>query len=675
MKFPTVIPGFKKILHGGDYNPDQWRDYPEIIDEDFRLMKMAHCNAFSVGIFAWSTLEPEDGVYNFDWLDDIMNRMADAGQKVFLATPSGAKPVWLSLKYPEIRRVGREGIREGHAGRHNNCNSSPVYRKYVARINSKLAERYANHPALGGFHISNEYDALPCYCEYCTTNFRKWLEKRYGTIENLNRRLWTSFWGHAYTSFDQIDGYDYYTLDGLAVDFKRFLSDLQADFLKHEIDAVRQYSSAPVTTNMMGYHETIDYWRIARNCDFISDDCYPLWNDPDATSECADVLCSRHDMHRAMKNGKPFVMLESTPSTVNWANISRLKRPGVHLAEMLCAVAHGADGTMYFQWRKGRGGLEKYHGAVVGHDFSSDTRVFKDVENVGEVLEKLADVAGSTVAADCAIIFDWDVRWAVNASQGLTSQRDYYGTFVSHYRALSRNHAAIDVIESDCDFSKYKLISAPMLYMLKDGVADRLAEFVRNGGTLVGTYFTGYVNADNMCFMNGMPGGGLVDVFGVRVEEFDGFSEKDTQGMIMSDGVCHKVSSLAERFRVLPGAAVIGRYANDFYAGEPAAVSNVYGKGKGYYLGARTDLAMLEKFYCELIDEAHVLRQLPRGSSGDVHASIRTDGGKSWLFIFNFGKNEAEYIHPSGFSTTDIITHKDSDCTLKSFETRVFRSI
>ena len=602
-----------------------------------------------------------------------MVRMATNGNRSLLGTPSGAKPAWLSLKYPEIRRMSRDGIREGHAGRHNNCNSSPVYRKYVTEIDSRLAERYAKHPALGGFHISNEFNAGECHCDKCRANFRKYLKNRYGTIEELNRRLWSDVWSHSYTSFDEIDAYDFYTLDGLVVDFKRFNSELQADFLQCEIDAVRKFSSAPVTTNMMGFHNTIDYWKIAEKCDFIADDCYPLWNSPSQTHATSDLFACRHDMHRAMKGGKPFVMIESTPSTVTWANDSRLKRPGVHKSEMLTAIAHGSDGAMYFQWRKSRGGLEKLHGSVVSHDFGADTRVFREVEDVGRILEKLSpSIVGTTIDAKCAVVYDWDTSWAVESTQGLTSQRNYHGTFLSHYRALSRNHVQMDVIQSDCDFSKYSLIVIPMLFMLKDGVAKRLAKFVEAGGTLVATYLTGYVNCDNLCYVNGTPGDGLADVLGVRVEEFDGFTKEDTQGLKLESGGTFTVSDIAERFRTAPSAKVLARYTDDFYAGEAAVTMNQYGNGKAYYLGARTSLDMLEKFYSEVIDEAGTGRVLPREVSGNVHASVRTDGEKQFLFIFNPGNTDESFALPDGYSATDILTDEKRPLSLAPFEVRLY---
>ncbi len=666
-KFAPIIADFPHLLHGGDYNPDQWlATRPEVIFEDIGLMKLAKCNTFSVGIFSWSAIEPEAGIYTFEWLDKVMDNMAAAGNKIFLATPSGAKPAWLSENYPEIRRVNRDGVRDGYEGRHNNCNSSQIYRKYVRNINRRLAERYAKHPALAGFHVSNEYNAGDCYCDLCINAFHEYLKIKFGSLDEFNKRMWSNFWNHKFSSWRQIDPRDYYTLDGMVLEWKRFCTALQVDFMKNEVKALREYSDKPVTTNMMGFHNTIDYWRINDVCDFVADDCYPVWPNPNKIMESAENLIMRHDMHRSMKQGRPFLMMESTPSTVNWAASSRLKRPGMHQLEMLLAIGHGADGAMYFQWRKGRGGLEKFHGAVVSHDFGSDTRVFREVANVGNILNKLDAVVGTTVEARVAVIYDWEVSWAINCSQGLTDRRNYNGEVERHYMALRRNQVAADVIESSCDFSKYQVLVAPMLYLYKDGVSERLRKFVANGGILLSTYLSGYVNTDNMCYLNGTPGGGMSEVFGVRVEEFDGFTAEDSQAINYSSTNSlnltgsAKVIDFAERFRVEKTVEILASYGKDFYAGEAAVTAHKFGDGTAYYLGMRLEVDELTKFYRGVLQRHQVaaLVENPASVSEKFHISVRTDFENDYCFLFNFGAEALPVVELPAGEYYDMINDK-----------------
>jgi len=353
---PPLISTFPNILHGGDYNPDQWWGrHPEIIEEDFQLMPQASCNCFSLGIFAWSRLEPVQDEFQPDWLDDIMDRCAAAGSKVFLATPTGGKPNWLAQAYPEVCRVDANGRRQPQQERHNHCPSSPVMRERAGIIIRKLAERYANHPALAGWHISNEI-AGECHCDLCLSHFRKWLRKKYGSLEELNERWWTYFWSRTYIDWDQIHPEDP-SFDGLRLDWKRFSTYQLLEFLKHEISVVRQWSELPVTTNFMGFFPDLDYHEFARHIDFISNDSYPELHCNDGHIPNAMHSDMAADLLRALKN-KPWLLMESTPDATNWQTHHRIKRPGIHRSEMLQALAHGSDGTLYFQWRKGRGGAK-----------------------------------------------------------------------------------------------------------------------------------------------------------------------------------------------------------------------------------------------------------------------------------------------------------------------------
>ena len=349
---------YPELLHGGDYNPEQWMEQKETIwKEDMAYAKQAGINTLSIGIFSWSYLEPEDGVYDFSWMDEVMDNLAANGMKAVLATPSGARPPWLAVKYPSVLRMTDRRERNVFGARHNACYSSPDYERKVTEINTRLAQRYKDHPALLLWHVSNEYNN-ECHCPLCQARFREWLKERYGTIENLNRQWWNGFWSHRYNSFEEINSPSSIG-DGtpcLHLAWKRFSTDNLIRFFKTEIAPLRKYTpNVPVTANLMHTSEVLDYFKLGRELDVSSWDNYPPW-----TGDERDLHVSRHsafchDLMRGVCDQKPFLLMESSPSAVNWQPINRLRKPGTVLFQGLQAVAHGSDSVQYFQYRAGRG--------------------------------------------------------------------------------------------------------------------------------------------------------------------------------------------------------------------------------------------------------------------------------------------------------------------------------
>ena len=512
-----LIKSFPHIIHGADYNPEQWLDSPEVLSEDMRLFKLANMNELTLGIFSWSALEPREGEFDFSFLDKALDDIYAAGGRVILATPSGSKPVWLAKKYPEICRVNADGIRNEYGGRHNHCNNSPIYKEKVRIINEKLAERYKDHPAIIAWHISNEYgnyyEFFGCFCENCKAGFRKWLKNKYKTIDNLNHEWWTAFWSHTYSSFDEIDPPSDRTdtvIHGRNLDWKRFISDSYIEFLKAESEPLKRITpDIPVTTNLMELFDGIDYRKLANHIDFVSWDNYPAWKGTESDIETAVKIGFCHDYMRSLKS-KPFLMMESTPSIVNWHEYNKLKRPKMHALSSLQAIAHGSDSVQYFQFRKSRGCSEKFHGAVVDHVGNENTRVFNDVKELGARLKKLDEIVGTLTISEVAIFHSTENMWAINDAQGFSnSDKKYYETLFSFYKPLWKRGINTDIIGSNDDFGKYKVIIAPMLYSVDDALEEKLIDFVKGGGTLISTYMTGYVNENDLCHLGGFPKGKL----------------------------------------------------------------------------------------------------------------------------------------------------------------------
>ena len=333
----------KQLLHGGDYNPEQWLSMPEILDKDIELLTGAGINVVSLGIFAWAELEPEEGVFNLDWMEKIINRLWENGIRTILATPSGARPKWLADTYPEVLRVSPDRRRMLFGARHNHCLTSPVYREKVARIDRELAKRFGSHPGVILWHISNEFSG-ECHCPLCQDAFRSWLKDRYTTIDNLNAAWYTKFWSHSYQSFEQVESpspLGEIALHGLNLDWKRFVSEQTASFIAAEREVVREYSDLPVTVNLIYYFTQLNYARLAREIDIVSWDTYPAWNKWPLV-ETAEDNGFWHDVMRSLLK-KPYIQMESCPSATNWQGVSKLKKPGLLMAQGLQAIAHGAD--------------------------------------------------------------------------------------------------------------------------------------------------------------------------------------------------------------------------------------------------------------------------------------------------------------------------------------------
>lgn len=674
-----VIPKIDKMLHGGDYNPEQWLDSPDILSEDIQLMKKANVNVVTLGVFSWSVYEPVEGEFHFQWLLNIMDNLYKNGIYAILGTPSGARPAWLDEKYPEAMRVAKNGVRNHHGLRHNFCMSSPKYREKIAILDTHLANNFGSHPGLILWHISNELGG-ECYCDHCKHRFQEFLRNKYdNNIKELNQQWWTTFWSHQYQSFEQIEP-PYQngetTIHGLNLDWKRFTTWNMTDFMKSEIEILkRNVPEVPVTTNFMRLYNGLDYYEMAKEIDIISWDSYPAWNnDYESLSKTAFDTAFDHGVMRSFKRDKPFLLMESTPSQVNWHPFNKLKRPEIHKLSCVQATACGADMIGYFQWRKGRGSFEQYHGAVLDHLGRSDTRVFRDVTEVGEFLTKMESVTGSLIKSEVGMIFDWNNRWAIEDLAGLSKNKKYEDTCRNQYEIFLRNGIEMDIISQEDDFSNYKLLVLPMLYLIKPGFSNRLKDYVKHGGTVIATYLTGYVNENTLCNLGGFPGDGLQELFGLYIEEIDSIYPSDTNGVSIhmnakQSPYTFSVSDFCDIIKPQE-ATVIGRYTSDFYAGTPAVTVNSYGDGMAYYVGARMDDTGMEYLYQEIWKEIGITsKQIPEG----IEYHVRSNEEDSFEFYLNY-TNEVKKIMGISEGINLITGEKISqELTIKPYDVTVMK--
>lgn len=672
-----------RLLHGGDYNPEQWLNHPEVLKKDFELMDKAHVNTVTVGIFSWSTLEPEEGVYHFDWLDKVFEEMLKCQGRVILATPSGGRPQWLSEKYPEVNRTNAKGQKHHHGFRHNHCYTSPIYRKKVQQINRRLAERYGVHPALLLWHISNEYSG-ECYCPLCAAKWREWVKAKYQTLEAVNDAWWMTFWSNDYSSWSQVvppSPLGEHKVHGMDLDWKRFVTDRTIDFFLHEIEPIRELTPAiPVTTNFMAeghdQHdfiplEGLDYSRFAEVVDIVSWDSYPDWHNPyESLHVTAMKSAYVHDQYRSLKK-QPFLVMESTPSYVNWHAFNKAKKPGMHLLSGMQQLAHGSDSTLYFQWRQSLGNSEKFHGAVIEHDNSENNRVFQEVAAYGKRLDTLSSIKGTQTEAKVAILFDWESNWALKRGGGFgRPTRRYIQTLQEHYRFFWERDIAVDILTPNQDFSNYALVVAPMLYLMREETMVALSEYVKNGGTLIGSYFTGMVNEHDRLHL-GEWSQVLQTLFGVLPKELDTLYPGEHNQILYKEQT-YQTKDYCGIVKETTGK-VRATYQKDFYTGTPALVENRLGKGTAYYLAARTNLVFLEVFYQPIIEKLALQQGIVKASHPKVSIQSRTDGTQSYYFLMNFSDEmqQLELLDPHlAIETNQTLT---GILTFAPYEVKILR--
>lgn len=639
------LPVTSKVPFGGDYNPEQWPE--QVWDQDYQLFDAARIDTVTLGVFDWALTQPAPDVYDFSTLDRIVDRAEAQGHQICLATGTGAHPAWLARAYPEVTRVDFEGRRHRFGQRHNSCPSSPVFRRLSAELARRVAQRYAERPSVIAWHIGNEYGGA-CYCDLCAAGFRDWLRDRYHTLDRLNEAWYTTFWSHTFYDWDEIEppsaltehwrGPDYTAFQGITLDYLRFMSDtMLANFLDEKA-AIREHSGLPVTTNFMGMYRPIDYHRWAPHLDFASWDNYP----PDDTSQAR--MAFTHDLMRGLKDGQPFWLMEQTPSITASREVNPLKRPGVMRLWSWQAVAHGADAVLFFQLRAGRGACEKYHGAVIGHAGRSDTRVFREVAQLGEELVRFGDASlGARTPARVALLFDWDNWWAVELTDGLSRLVRYQQVVLAYHRALWDAGVDVDAVPVSADLSGYDVVVAPLLHMLKGDIARRLEEVADRGGSVVTTFLSGRVDEDDNAFLMDVPGP-LGPLTGVRVDEWDVRGPEFVNPVRLRAGDSAEVeveSRLIFEIVIPQGAETVGTYQADFYAGTPAVTRNIFGAGEGWYVAAGLSQEGVSWVIRQVLDRHNLLG--PYADVSDLETAARvTPGGTRLLFLLNHRSEQIE---------------------------------
>ncbi len=654
-----------KIWYGGDYNPDQWEK--PIWDEDLRMFKLAGIDVATLNVFGWSRNQPDEDTYDFGWLDEMMDKLHADGIGVCLGTSTAAHPAWMARKYPDVRYVDFDGRKHKFGGRHNSCPNSPSYRTFAPRMAEKLAERYKDHPALLIWHINNEYGgAGNCYCDNCEAAFREWLKARYGTLDEVNRAWNTGFWGHVFYDWEDIvlpsglseewhgpGGRTSTNFQGISLDYCRFQSDSLLGCYQLEYEAVRKHTpDIPVTTNMMGAFKKLDYHKWAKHIDVVSWDNYPRFDTPHS------YTAMMHDLMRGLKDGQPFMLMEQTPSQQNWQPYNSLKRPGVMRLWSYQAIARGADTVMFFQLRRSIGACEKYHGAVIEHVGHEHTRVFRECAQLGAELGQLGDtLLDARSQAKVAILFDWENWWAVELSSGPTIALKYVDEAHKFYDALYRSGIAADIISVEADLSSYDLVIAPVLYMVKPGVTDKLEHYVESGGAFITTYFSGIVNESDLVQTGGYPGE-LRKLLGIWAEEIDALFPEQRNRIVIQGSEAglqaeYECGMLCDLIHA-ESAEVKAVYGEDFYRGMPALTVNRFGAGEAWYVATSPEAAFLQDWLPQLCADRGIVPLLDAVPEG-IEVTMRSKDGQDYLFVLNHIA-DAVVVDLGGQAGTDLLS-------------------
>ncbi|WP_298462304.1 beta-galactosidase [uncultured Cellulomonas sp.] len=616
-----------RLYLGCDYNPEQWD--PAVWREDVVLMREAGVSLVAVNVFGWSDVEPAAGRYDFSRLDAVLDLLHAHGIRANLGTGTSSPPPWLTAAHPEVLPVMADGTTRYPGGRQAWCPSSPVFRRLALDLVEQVARRYGSHPAVALWHVSNELGChnAHCFCDESARAFRRWLEHRHGSVDGLNRAWGTSFWSQRYTAWDEVlpPRLTVSTPNPAQVlDFHRFSSDELLDHLRAETAVLRRHSSVPVTTNFMvtAHQRQMDYWGWAPHVDVVAQDHYLDHRLPDPAAE----LSFTADTTRGLAGGGPWILMEHSTSAVNWQPVNVAKVPGEMLRNSLTHLARGADGLCFFQWRASAQGAEKFHSALVPHA-GTDSRVWREVLELGRTLEALQEVAGTTVQADVALVFSWQSWWAADGEGRPSTEVRYLEQVHAAYGALRAAGVTVDVVPPGRSLSGYRLVVVPELYLVTDDEAAAITRYVADGGHALVTFFSGIVDEDDRVRLGGHPGA-FRDLLGVSTQEFHPLPVG--REVHLDDGARGRlwVEDLATLTAKPVRTAVDGPLP-----GVPVVTRNDHGAGVGWYVATALDPAS----YAALVSEvAAAAGARVEPAAGPLVEVVRRAGAeRRYVFVVN----------------------------------------
>lgn len=619
------------FLHGGDYNPEQWIDDMELVKADIQKLKTANINTVTLGMFSWSVLEPTEGDFNFKWLDDVFQILKDNEMKVIMGTPTAARPHWLAQTYPETSRVNSHGQRELSGFRHNHCMQSEIFREKASLVITKLINIVSKYDIVHSWHINNEFGGS-CYCDKCISKFRANLAEQYGSIDNLNREWWNTFWSHNYSSYAEIIppfSHGENSNTPLNINWEKFKTTNHVDYYKFEYDLIRQYSSLPITTNFHGdpFNFSLDYSVFSKVVDYISYDIYPPWNTRD-NYEIAIKAKKELILQQSLDLSKDFYMMESTPGSTNWQEYTILKNDKLHFASTFLQLLCSSKSFLYFQLKQSRGSSEKYHGAVL--DVSSDTssRVYKYVKEFGKQLEQISSFENASLKREVAIYYDWNNTSMLHFSEGPRNIglgiSEFNDKLIDYFNNIGVN---ADYIFDEKQMDKYNMILFPYAYNVKPEVIEYLQKSTNQ--KIIAFPLLNYVNNDDLLHTSALPNG-LTEQFGIEIKEFNAVIENQ------------KIESASYDFEYITEvvksteATIVERFDHDIL--EAAITEHSYNGSEYIYIAGVPTSESLNK-----ILDKYTERNYAYGSK--VIKSNMILDNQEYQLLINFGKESLPISH------------------------------
>lgn len=639
----------EQLHFGVDYYPEHWERARW--DKDADLMRDMGIQMVRMAEFSWHKLQPREDVFDFGWLDEAIELLGRKGIYTIVGTPTAAPPAWMVHKHPDILPMDREGRVRGFGGRHHDCQSNPTYRSYIRKLVTKMAEHYGQNPYVIGWQLDNElgnsHQEL-CTCTSCRQHFQAWLRRKYQTTEELNRAWGTAFWSQEYNDFAEVPA-PRITVTGenpsAMLDWKRFCSDLIVDFAREQAEIIRKYAKNQfITHNYMGFADKVDYYKLGELLDFVSHDQYPGgFYLPKTPHESNYVLAATLDVVRSYKN-QPFWIMEQQSGITGWEIMGRAPAPGQLSLWAMQSVAHGADAVVFFRWRTCAMGTEQYWHGILPHSGNPGRR-YKELQDfIHETNPLMEELHGSMTQAQVGIVFSFEQEYAFQI-QPHHRDLSYTGQVQKYYRALYERNVPADFVPEHGDFSKYKLLLAPLQYLMSPELEQKYLDFVRQGGHLLLTMRTGVKDKTNLCMTERELPGRLSEAAGVEVLDYDCL--RDAQVKVRFGEEEFAANIWSDLLRLLPGTETLASYASEFYAGEPCITAHPYGEGICYYVGTEPGEALMDKLLAQICETAGVQPILP--PVADVECTVRQNDRARFLFVLNHAGEPRSYQTPEHY--------------------------